>query len=497
MKPIKMQKYSAVASLKRRCQVGNQHLKNSSNYSSSSLKGFSFSQHGGFQKAPTGASCVFSKSNHEGSYLSQNGGSHMSLFGSSHNNSHEGPNTSHQKSSTTICHGAASKSHHGNKNIGLHGKSGYKGVSFSKRTSISHGGMHIRHSRSSHFGDHSNWKNSGLLNINEKETMKILNERLSSYLEKVNSLEKENTQLERKISEWYENNAPSKFPDSSKYFKIITDLQTQISSTAMEKNKIILQIDNARLASDDLKNKYEMELQLSNSTMTDVKSLQRFLEGLNRERCDLDRDVHNLQEELQQMKVNHEEEASSLHSQLGARVNVELNAAPSMDLNSALSKIRDQYENLMDKNLMESENMFLQRSEELAHQVESGAEQMQSVLTKGIELKRTIQTVEIELQSQLSMTSALKHSLEETQTNYGSQIGQLQSMINNIESQLSEVRSDLERTNHKYKILMDQKNYLEMEIATYKRLLEGHDIQVKCYHSTSGKDASDNGHDTK
>lgn len=50
-------------------------------------------------------------------------------------------------------------------------------------------------------------------------------------------------------------------------------------------------------------------------------------------------------------------------------------------------------------------------------------------------------------------------------------------MIDNVESQLGQVRSDLERQNHEYKILMDQKTHLEMEIATYKHLLDGHDIQ--------------------
>lgn len=50
-------------------------------------------------------------------------------------------------------------------------------------------------------------------------------------------------------------------------------------------------------------------------------------------------------------------------------------------------------------------------------------------------------------------------------------------MIDNVESQLGQVRSDLERQNYEYKILMDQKTHLEMEIATYKNLLDGHDIQ--------------------
>ncbi|XP_069807954.1 keratin, type I cytoskeletal 19-like [Dendropsophus ebraccatus] len=318
--------------------------------------------------------------------------------------------------------------------------------------------------------------------------MQHLNDRLASYLEKVRSLEQENAQLERNIREWYEKHQPSSLPDFSCYFRTIQELQGQISSATLENARIVLQIDNARLAADDFKNKYEMELRLRNNVESDVNGLRHVLEELNREVCHLESQVQSLQEELLQMKRNHEEEVNSLRAQLGARVNVEVDAAPSMDLNGVLSEIREQYENLMDRNMREAESMFLQRSEELSRQMASGSEQLQSVQTEVIELRRSVQTLEIELQSQLSMKSALEGTLAETEATFGSQLSQLQCLINNIESELSQIRADLERQNHEYKILMDQKTHLEMEIATYKRLLEGHDIHVSGHHLSGSKE---------
>ncbi|XP_075034436.1 keratin, type I cuticular Ha6-like [Mixophyes fleayi] len=320
--------------------------------------------------------------------------------------------------------------------------------------------------------------------------MQHLNDRLASYLEKVRSLEQENSQLERNIREWYDRNQPSTFPDLSSYFRTIQELQGQISSATLENTRIVLQIDNARLASDDFKNKYEMELRLRNNVESDVNGLRQVLEELNRERCNLELQVQTLQEELLQIKRNHEEEVNSLRAQLGARINVEMDAAPSVDLNRSLAEIREQYENLMERNMRDAENMFLQRSEELNRQVTSGSEQLQSVQTEVIELRRNVQTLEIELQSQQSMKSALEATLAETEDSFGSQLGQLQSLINNIESELTRIRADLGRQNHEYKILMDQKTHLEMEIATYKRLLEGHDIHASGHHFSSTKEVS-------
>ncbi|XP_075034431.1 keratin, type I cytoskeletal 14-like [Mixophyes fleayi] len=307
--------------------------------------------------------------------------------------------------------------------------------------------------------------------------MQHLNDRLSSYLDKVQSLEEENSQLERNIREWYDRNQPSTSPDFSCYLRTIQELQNQISATTVENARIELQIDNALLALDDFRNKYNMERQLGNIVEGDVNGFHILLEELNRERCDLEIQVQILETELQQMKRNHDEEVNSLRAQLGARINVEVDVAPSVDLNRTLAEIREQYESMMERNLREVETMFRQRTEELNREVASGSEQLQSVQTEVIDLRRSIQTLEIELQSQMSMKSALEGTLEETEATFGSQLAQLQNVINNMESQLAQIRSDLERQNHAYKILMDQKNHLEMEIATYKRLLDGHDIQ--------------------
>ncbi|CAH2302560.1 keratin, type I cytoskeletal 19-like [Pelobates cultripes] len=364
----------------------------------------------------------------------------------------------------------------------VHGGSGGKGISISKNLSFSQGSSHwsVHSGHGKNFstsGNQSGWKKSGVFCVNEKETMQMLNDRLASYLEKVHSLENQNTQLERNIREWYDRNQPSASPDFSNFLKTIQELQYQVFISTVENSRALLQIGNARLEVDDFKNKYEMELKLRTNVETDVSGLRSVLEGLNREICNLETRVQNLQEELLQMKRNHEEEVNSLQAQLGQRVNVEVDAAPSVDLNQTLSEIRQQYENLMERNLKEVENMFRQRTEDLNRQVASGSEQLQSVQTEVIDLKRNAQTLEIELQSQLGMKCALEGTLAEIESGYSSQLSQLQGLINNIESQLGQIRSDLEHQNHEYKILMDQKTHLEMEINTYKCLLDRLDLR--------------------
>ncbi|XP_067440448.1 keratin, type I cytoskeletal 13-like [Thunnus thynnus] len=312
----------------------------------------------------------------------------------------------------------------------------------------------------------------------EKVTMQNLNDRLASYLEKVRSLESANAKLELQIREWYENQKPT-IRDYSKYEAIILDLRNKIGVATQDNARLMLQIDNARLAAEDFRIKFENELAVRMSVETDIAGLRKVLDDLTLSRSELEMQVEGLKEEMVYLKKNHAEELAALQGQVSSNsVNVEVDAGPQADLSKILGDIRSQYEGIADKNRQEIEAWYKTKFDELNKQVATSTETLQTSRSEINELKRTLQALQIELQSQLSLKSALEGQLAETESRYSQQLNQLQTMVNALESELSQVRADIERQSMEYQMLLDIKTRLEMEIAEYRRLLDGESVKV-------------------
>ncbi|NWW50037.1 K1C14 protein, partial [Pedionomus torquatus] len=317
----------------------------------------------------------------------------------------------------------------------------------------------------------------GILPAGEKETMQNLNDRLAAYLDKVRALEEANTDLEVKIREWYKKQGPGPERDYSPYYRTIEELRSKVLVATVDNANLLLQIDNARLTADDFRTKFETEQALRLSVEADINGLRRVLDELTLARADLEMQIETLKEELAYLKKNHEEEMNALRGQVGGEISVEMDAAPGIDLTKILAEMREQYESLAEKNRRDAEQWFFSKTEELNREVAINTEQLQSGKSEITELRRTIQSLEIDLQSQLSTKAALEGTLADTEARYGTQLAQLQGLITSVEEQLAELRCDMERQNHEYRVLLDVKCRLEQEIATYRRLLEGEDAQ--------------------
>ncbi|XP_016521615.1 keratin, type I cytoskeletal 13-like isoform X3 [Poecilia formosa] len=312
------------------------------------------------------------------------------------------------------------------------------------------------------------------VDANEKATLQNLNDRLAAYLEKVHKLEKENERLEKQIAEWYTSKTVISH-DYSAYMATIEDLQNKIREATMVNTRILLEIDNSKLAADDFKVKYENELSMRQAVDADIAGLKRVMDDLTLCKMDLETQLETLKEELIMLKRNHEEDLAQLRNQMSGQVNVEVDAGSQVDLNQIMTEIREHYEALIAKNRKDLELWYQNKTSVVEKDVVEQTTNLQTSRNEIKEQKNILQKYQIELQSHLSMKSSLEASLLETQQRYANQLSGLQEVVTGLEAQLISLTENIKENDQKYGTLLDIKTRLELEISEYRRLLDGED----------------------
>ncbi|XP_026795788.3 keratin, type 1, gene c5 isoform X2 [Pangasianodon hypophthalmus] len=322
----------------------------------------------------------------------------------------------------------------------------------------------------------NNLSNLSLNGTSEKETMQGLNDRLASYLSKVRTLEKSNADLELKIKKLMLERMP-KGHDIEGMIAQAHAIGQEVRKKTLENARIMLEIDNAKLAADDFRIKWESEAALCQSVERDCVALRRAKQEHDQIITTLRGDLESLKEELYFLKKNHEEDVSTLKARLAnEQVNVEVDAAQGPDLGAVMAELRAQYEGIASKNKEDAEMWYLKKLETVQSEVKESNEALRCAQNELNERRRFLQGLEVELDSLRKQVSVLEGNLGETSHKYTLEMEHMQGTLTQLEEELSQLRLDMQRTKTDYEQLLRVKQNLELEIATYRRLLEGEEV---------------------
>ncbi|XP_027131210.1 keratin, type 1, gene c5 isoform X1 [Larimichthys crocea] len=319
------------------------------------------------------------------------------------------------------------------------------------------------------------------VSASEKETMQGLNDRLANYLDKVRSLERSNAELELKIKQLMLDRAP-KGHDIEGMMAQAHAIGQEVRKKTLENARIMLEIDNAKLAADDFRVKWEAEATLCQSVERDCQALRRAKSDHDQIIATLRGDLDSLKEELYFLKKNHDEEMNCIKARLAnEQVNVEVDAAQGPDLGAIMAELRVQYESIARKNKEEAEAWYLKKRmcvqlDAVQSEVKESNEALRCAQSELSERRRFLQALEVELDSLRKQVGVLEGNLGETGHKYSVEMDRLQATLTQLEDELSQLRLDMQRNKTDYEQLLRIKQNLEMEIATYRRLLEGEEM---------------------
>ncbi|CAN9500100.1 unnamed protein product [Ophioblennius macclurei] len=311
-----------------------------------------------------------------------------------------------------------------------------------------------------------------VIRTNEKEQLQGLNDRFAMFIDKVRHLEQQNKVLETELVGLRQKQSePSRI--ANLYQQEMRDLRSQLDDLSQDKNRILIERNNMEDELEKLNGKYEEEVRAREEAEQTLRSFRKDVDDAAAVRLDLERRVESMMDEISFLKKVHEEEIQELSSLMEAQqVSVELELAKP-DLTSALKEIRNQYESIASKNLQSAEEWYKGKFASLTEQATRSNEAIRAGREEMSEFRRQLQSKTIEIETLRGANESLERQITEMEDTHNSEITAMQDTIGHLDSELRNLKGEMAQHLREYQELLNVKMALDIEIAAYRKLLEG------------------------
>ncbi|KAM9328471.1 desmin-like [Pholidichthys leucotaenia] len=290
--------------------------------------------------------------------------------------------------------------------------------------------------------------------INEKAELQHLNDRFAKYIEKVRLLEQQNQALLVVVVERLRGRELARISDL--YEKEMRELRRQVEILSNQKKRVEVERDNL---TDDLEN---LRIRLQKEIRQRVEAEDN-LAVFRADIRDLERRIKTLQGDIVSLKKIHDED------QIGM-------AKP--DLTAALRDIKVLYEGVSDLNQAVSKNN----------------EALKQAQQEIMEFKQQIKAYACEIDSLKDTNKSLMRQMRDMEDRHRHEASGFQDAIARQEAEMANMKDEMARHQRKYRDLNNVKMALVLEIATYRKLLEGEEnriaLPVQSYSNLSFEETS-------
>ncbi|XP_061543062.1 keratin, type II cytoskeletal 8-like isoform X2 [Phycodurus eques] len=259
----------------------------------------------------------------------------------------------------------------------------------------------------------------------------------------------------------------------------IANLRRQLDGLGNEKVKLEGELKNMQLQVEDFKRKYEDEINKRTAAENEFVVLKKDVDSAYMNKVELEAKCDALQDEINFLRAIYEAELRELQSQIkDTSVIVEMDNSRNLDMDSIVAEVRAQYEDIANRSKAEAETWYKQKYEEMQSSAGQYGDDLRTTKAEIAELNRMIARLQNEIESVKAQRANLEAQIAEAEDRGELAVKDAKIRIKDLEEALQRAKQDMARQVREYQELMSVKMCLDIEIATYKKLLEGEETRI-------------------